>query len=77
MPYIKPSDRSDDLKPSAPGELNFVLTRIVFDYWKERGNYQAINDILGALEGTKLEFYRRVAAPYEDTKIAQNGDVYL
>jgi hypothetical protein len=77
MPYIKQVDRTADLIPSNPGELNFVLTRIVFDYWKERGNYQAINDVLGALEGAKLEFYRRVAAPYEDTKIVQNGDVYL
>jgi hypothetical protein len=77
MPYIKQADRADDLKPSTPGELNFVLTRIVYAYWKERGNYQAINDVLGALEGAKLEFYRRVAAPYEDTKIAENGDVSL
>ena len=24
----------------------------------------------------KLEFYRRVAVPYENTKLATNGDVY-
>jgi hypothetical protein len=24
----------------------------------------------------KQEFYRRVAMPYEDSKIAENGDVY-
>ena len=28
------------------------------------------------LECAKLELYRRVAAPYEDEKIDQNGDVY-
>jgi len=33
-------------------------------------------DAIGALECAKLELYRRVAAPYEDTKIAENGDVY-
>lgn len=33
-------------------------------------------DALGALECCKLEFYRRVAAPYEDSKIISNGDVY-
>lgn len=35
----------------------------------------AINDCIGACEGAKLEFYRRVASPYEDVKIKQNGDV--
>jgi len=31
---------------------------------------------LGAIECAKLEFIRRVVSPYEDTKIASNGDVY-
>ena len=30
---------------------------------------------MGVLECCKLEFYRRVAAPYEDIKIEENGDV--
>ena len=38
--------------------------------------YQTMNDIIGALEGAKLEFYRRVVVPYENDKIEQNGDVY-
>lgn len=38
--------------------------------------YDTINDILGALEGSKLEFYRRIAVPYENVKLAENGDVY-
>ena len=80
MPYIKP-ERRDDLNcgepPSNAGELNYVLTQLLIAYFKHiGGRYQQINDILGALEGAKLEFYRRVAAPYEDTKIAENGDVY-
>ena len=63
---------------TTPGELNFVITSIVRDYFNrtDKGNYQAINDIVGALEGAKIEFYRRVAAPYEDKKIQENGDVY-
>jgi hypothetical protein len=28
------------------------------------------------LETAKFEFYRRLAASYEDEKIAENGDVY-
>jgi len=43
----------------------------------EKGlSYTFINDCVGALEGAKLELYRRVASPYEDKKIAENGDVY-
>lgn len=63
---------------TTPGELNFVISTIVRDYFRrtDKGNYQAINDVIGALEGAKIEFYRRVAAPYEDLKIKENGDVY-
>ena len=38
-------------------------------------NYQTMNDIMGALAGAQIEFYRRKVAPYEDTKIKDNGDV--
>ncbi len=33
-------------------------------------------EVLGALECAKMEFYRRVAAPYEREAMAKNGDVY-
>lgn len=46
------------------------------DYFARFHNYQGINDIIGALEGAKAEFQRRKVADYEDTKIAENGDVY-
>ena len=84
MPYISLT-RRDELKPDTgayrgaenPGELNFLFTEIIIDYLNENNfNYQTINDIIGALEGAKLEFYRRVALPYEDGKIASVGDVY-
>jgi hypothetical protein len=88
MPYIKPEDRErmsvmDVCRAGTPGELNYQITKLCLGYIARRFdvegiklNYQAINDIVGALEGAKLEFYRRVAAPYEDTKIKENGDVY-
>jgi hypothetical protein len=82
MPYIRPDRRKklDDECAEFPltaGELNFVITTIVNSYRHQQGlNYQTINDILGALEGAKLEFYRRVVAQYEDGKIQENGDVY-
>ena len=58
------------------GDLNYALTRIVQIYIAQNGGrYQQINDAIGALEGCKLELYRRQVAPYEDEKIEENGDV--
>ena len=82
MPYIEHSRRKEMLDndycegPKTAGELNYWLTLTIKDYWENTGNYQGINDIVGALEGAKMEFYRRIAVPYEDKKIAENGDVY-
>lgn len=54
-----------------------MLTGACQDYFRNNGgNYQAINDVIGALEGCKLEFYRRLVSEYEDGKAATNGDVY-
>lgn len=84
MPYIK-GDARDSLEspyvwargPLDPGELNYLFTQIGLDYIKRSGErYQYYNDVIGALECCKLEMYRRAIAPYEDTKIAENGDVY-
>lgn len=62
---------------TSAGELNFAFTQLIIEYLELKGlNYQNINDVMGALEGAKLEMYRRVAAPYEDKKIDLNGDVY-
>lgn len=89
MPYISQTSRSGfEVGPEGhgegiylgaqnPGELNYLFTLLAIDYVYRNGkNYQHINDVLGAFEGAKMEFYRRMAAPYEDTKIEQNGDVY-
>lgn len=80
MPYIKPSRRfeiSNDLVViDQPGDLNFAITQLIDRYMGEIINYRKINEVVGVLECAKLELYRRVAAPYEDGKCAQNGDVY-
>jgi hypothetical protein len=87
MPYIKMEDRPKYEKAlgeligilkSRPvenidGELNYIITRILKESYPLR--YFNLNRAMGVLECCKLEFYRRVAAPYEDTKIEQNGDV--
>lgn len=82
MPYIDRESRTmladmNSYAAETAGELNYVISILCFEYFQAMGGrYQHINDILGALEGAKLEFYRRIAAPYEDKKIAENGDVF-
>lgn len=89
MPYIDQVDRGhlkreskrrvlDSLGdlPAGPGELNYMITVIVDRYLGGNPNYARINEVIGALECAKLELYRRVAAPYEDEKCDENGDVY-
>jgi len=80
MPYIRSIERIDRIvnkNLTGPGKLNYIISIHLNEYIKEHGlNYQTLNDILGAVEGAKLEIYRRVAAPYENSKIAENGDVF-
>ena len=87
MPYIKVEKRSkykkslenlvEILKTLPPeeidGELNYVVTKILKEVYPLR--YFHINKAVGVLECIKLEYYRRVASPYEDSKIKESGDV--
>lgn len=84
MPYIT-EDRREEIYDNQAfghdaenaGELNFKITSLLINYQNRKGmSYQTANDIIGALEGAKLEFYRRQVAKYEDQKIKDNGDVY-
>ena len=84
MPYIKREQREELSDPHAnqfprnAGELNFAFSAFADKYIEGRGlNYQNINDVIGALEGAKMEFYRRVVAPYEDKKAIENGEVFM
>jgi len=81
MPYIKVYDRSlidaQAKFPENAGELNYAFTDLCKLYIMHHGeSYQHYNDILGALEGCKLELYRRKISVYEDLKITENTDVY-
>ena len=87
MPYIKARNRKKYekileelvkiLKTLPPeeidGELNYVVTKILKEIYPLR--YFHIDKAIGVLECIKLEYYRRVAAPYEDLKIKEAGDV--
>jgi hypothetical protein len=87
LPYIKSEKRKKYetiiqelvgiLKSLPPeevdGDLNYVVTKLLKEVYPLR--YYHINKAVGVLECIKLEFYRRVAAPYEDVKIKESGDV--
>ena len=84
MPYIK-KDRRLELQdylnilnePKDVGELNYVITQLCRQFLtRSKASYSNYNSVIGVLECAKLEFYRRAVSPYEDVKIAENGDVY-
>ena len=85
MPYIKPSQRPKldavvhQLEASrglTPGEMNYLLTRLLLAWLPLAPTYTDYNAVLGVLEGIKLEFYQRKIRGYEDLKMAENGDAY-
>jgi len=84
MPYIKKENRvkfQEALWKLGPeitceGDLNYVITSLIhYELIKKGLTYQNVNNLIGALECAKLELYRMIAAPYEDTKIKENGSV--
>ena len=88
MPYILGADRAK-LQPvtdaittaidasTTAGDLNYLVSRLAKAYIDAKGlRYEHLNAVVGALDSAKAEFQRRVVAPYEDRKIAENGDVY-
>ena len=62
-------------KPISPGELNYLISSILWTIFDKNPSYTLGNNIVGMLECVKQEFYRRKLAPYEDEKIVENGDI--
>lgn len=56
------------------GDLNYCMTRLIGQVMGST-SYAKIAMITGVVENVKQEFYRRVAVPYEEEKIVQNGDI--
>ena len=89
MPYIVKEEREkidtflvdlinslDDTDFSV-GTMNYIFSTLCLGYIEKHGvRYKNMNDIIGALECTKQEFYRRVVAPYEKQAIEKNGDIF-
>lgn len=83
MPYVKPVSRGVHATALAhfrgrvenAGELNYIVSKVADEFLGDEPNYERFNAAIGALECAKLELYRRRVAPYEDTKIEENGDI--
>ena len=82
MPYIKQNERSamdqivdmmDDWGIQANGDLNYIL--YAFCKRHVRPSYNNYKNYCGELRQCVTEIERRILAPYEDTKIIENGDV--
>jgi len=59
------------------GRLNYTITKLLlFTVFPGDTRYSNIALVTGVLENVKQEMYRRLAAPYEDKKAEENGDVY-
>lgn len=81
MPYIDKEKRRDaQEEPLSAGELNYNLSQVINKYLSPSVsgpiNYSSLNEVIGVLECLKMEVYRRIAAPYEDKKMEENGDVF-
>jgi hypothetical protein len=64
--------------PEEPGELAYLLYAFVVDWVlrpEGKMSYSRASQAIGVLDTVKDEFRRRYLDPYEDTKIAENGDV--
>lgn len=91
MPYIKQEGREaldahidrianiirfndgPDLKNQA-GALNYVAYRLGLKLMGEP-KYWKVALLSGVYSNIGSEFYRRIASPYEDAKIRENGDI--
>lgn len=85
MPYVQQERRKEldseiealvkKLKEMALGDVVYALYRITKDVYGNTKNYYTKAQGITALESTKLEYYRRILASYEDEKSKENGDI--
>lgn len=84
MPYLRSKKRRKELTPHAQwescadgAELNFLICTQIDLFIKTHGlSYHTLEEIDGALDLARLEFVRRIVAPYEEIKRVENGEVF-
>jgi len=82
MPYIKREQRPlmdtvvelmKALQIKANGDLNYILFK--FCKYMVEPSYNNYKNFCGELRQCATEIERKILAPYEDSKIEENGDV--
>jgi hypothetical protein len=73
---VKPEEKWE--LPKLLGRINYCFSRVAahLTLTEDGVSYRNVAMITGVLENIKQEFYRRVASPYEDKKIRENGDIF-
>ena len=84
MPYIKNRVSLDKILDelatyiTSDGDLTYCFYRLCLIKAHDKGHsYDTWKSLVGVLECTKLELYRREIALYETKKIIENGDVLI
>ena len=88
MPYIPLKDRGQYIEAietlarlvpedrmARPGHLNYIVSMLIDRIYGPEMRYADHNEVMGVLHCVATEFYRRKTAPYEDEKIASDGDL--
>ena len=69
-------ERIPDDARHGKGDLTYVITEILHQYFGEKLRYTDHADIIGVLECAKLEFYVGRTHAYEQKKLQEHGDIY-
>jgi hypothetical protein len=86
MPYIESERRQflenktykellDIVMQMEIGDMNFLISNMVWLRFLKAPSYSTGNAIVGVLECVKQEFIRQLLNPYEDKKIDENGSL--
>jgi len=67
----------DNEKNYSEGDLNYIVSSIVWKLFDKKRSYSNGNKLVGVLECVKQEFIRRQLNIYEDKKKEENGDLNL
>jgi len=73
----EPIEGGDFDENQAKGDLNYVICTIVNSFVNLHGEkYHRYNDLIGVLECSKAEIYRRLISNYEDKAMIKSGEVF-
>jgi hypothetical protein len=58
-----------------PGDLTYIIYRLMLAAYRRKPAFATVNALLGTLSAVGKEFYRRIGRPHETEAIRRNGDV--